>query len=94
MSSQDKVLTISILTPANAPIGLYTLNLQIFSHGKEFTLKLGTFILLFNPWLQGKHQTVHISSHQVSSARGKEMRGMILMGSGLIMGSLWDMERA
>ncbi|XP_077623178.1 protein-glutamine gamma-glutamyltransferase E [Crocuta crocuta] len=52
VSNTDNVLTISISSPANAPIGQYTLGAQISSQGNELIRKLGTFILLFNPWLQ------------------------------------------
>ncbi|XP_046534548.1 protein-glutamine gamma-glutamyltransferase E [Equus quagga] len=89
VSSQDKVLTISILTPANAPIGLYTLNLQIFSHGKEFTLKLGTFILLFNPWLQA--DSVFMSNRAEREEYVQEDAGIIYVGSANRIGMMgWN----
>lgn len=52
LSQTDNTLTISISSPASAPIGWYTLSLQVSSQGNNFTLKLGMFILLFNPWSQ------------------------------------------
>ncbi|XP_016071273.1 PREDICTED: protein-glutamine gamma-glutamyltransferase E [Miniopterus natalensis] len=52
LSQRDNTLTISISSPASAPIGWYTLSLQVSSQGNNFTLKLGMFILLFNPWSQ------------------------------------------
>ena len=94
VSNRNNVLNISILSPANAPIGRYTLNMQISSQGSDSMLKLGTFILLFNPWLQGRHPTTHTPSHQLRDVHGKEMEGMVFMGSGLIRGRLWNKERA
>lgn len=75
VSNKDDVLTISISSPANAPIGWYTLSTQISSQGNDFVQKLGTFILLFNPWVQGRHPTSHTPSHQLSNTEGKEMGG-------------------
>ncbi|XP_014645617.1 PREDICTED: protein-glutamine gamma-glutamyltransferase E [Ceratotherium simum simum] len=79
VSNKDKVLTISIITPANAPIGRYTLNLQIFSQGKEFVLKLGTFILLFNPWLQA--DGVFMRNEAEREEYVQEDAGIIYVGS-------------
>lgn len=42
--------TISVNTPANAPIGQYALLL----HASKSYCLLGNFILLFNPWCQGE----------------------------------------
>lgn len=75
VSNRDNVLNISILSPANAPIGRYTLDMQISSQGSDSTLKVGTFILLFNPWLQGRHPTTHTSSHQLRDAPWKRDGG-------------------
>lgn len=72
VSNKDNILTISISSPVNAPVGWYTLSTQISSQGKDFILKLGMFILLFNPWLQGRHVT-HTPSHQLSNTNGKKL---------------------
>lgn len=42
--------TISVNTPANAPIGQY----DLFLHASKAHCLLGKFILLFNPWCRGK----------------------------------------
>lgn len=42
--------TISVNTPARAPIGHYTLTLR----APRADCHLGSFILLFNPWCQGR----------------------------------------
>ncbi|XP_012583567.1 PREDICTED: protein-glutamine gamma-glutamyltransferase E [Condylura cristata] len=52
VSNQNNTLNISISSPVNAPIGWYTLNAQLSSQGNRSAMKLGSFILLFNPWLQ------------------------------------------
>lgn len=75
VSKQDNILTISMASPVNAPVGVYTLSAQISSRGKDFILKLGTFILLFNPWLPGGHLSNPTRGHQLSSTDGKELEG-------------------
>lgn len=52
-ANEGNNLVIAIASPANAPIGWYTMNVEISSNGRASSQKLGTFILLFNPWLQG-----------------------------------------
>ncbi|XP_037377193.1 protein-glutamine gamma-glutamyltransferase E [Talpa occidentalis] len=52
VSNQDNILNVSISSPVNAPIGFYTLDAQISSQGNRSAMKFGSFILLFNPWLQ------------------------------------------
>uniref|UniRef100_A0A8B9XRP2 protein-glutamine gamma-glutamyltransferase n=1 Tax=Bos mutus grunniens TaxID=30521 RepID=A0A8B9XRP2_BOSMU len=79
VSSRNNVLNISILSPANAPIGRYTLNMQISSQGSDSTLKLGTFILLFNPWLQA--DSVFMSNHAEREEYVQEDAGIIFVGS-------------
>eukprot|EP00069_Balaena_mysticetus_P004143 bmy_17140T0 len=76
--NKNNVLSISILSPANAPIGRYTLSIQISSEGNDSTLKLGTFILLFNPWLQA--DSVFMSNHDEREEYVQEDAGIIFMG--------------
>lgn len=94
LNNKNNVLSISILSPADAPIGRYTLSIEISYEGNDSTMEVGTFILLFNPWLQGRHLATHTPSQQPSDAHGKEMGGMIFMDSGLIRESFWNMETA
>ncbi|XP_052507146.1 protein-glutamine gamma-glutamyltransferase E [Budorcas taxicolor] len=79
VSNRNNVLNISILSPANAPIGRYTLNMQISSQGSDSMLKLGTFILLFNPWLQA--DGVFMSNHAEREEYVQEDAGIIFVGS-------------
>uniref|UniRef100_A0A673UMJ4 protein-glutamine gamma-glutamyltransferase n=1 Tax=Suricata suricatta TaxID=37032 RepID=A0A673UMJ4_SURSU len=79
VSNNDNVLTISISSPANAPIGRYTLSTQISSQGNDFVQKLGMFILLFNPWLQ--EDGVFMSNHAEREEYVQEDAGIIYVGS-------------
>uniref|UniRef100_A0A8C3YI37 protein-glutamine gamma-glutamyltransferase n=1 Tax=Catagonus wagneri TaxID=51154 RepID=A0A8C3YI37_9CETA len=79
LSNKDNVLVISILSPANAPIGRYTLSMQISSQGRDATLKLGTFILLFNPWLQA--DDVFMNNQAEREEYVQEDAGIIFVGS-------------
>ncbi|XP_032715317.1 protein-glutamine gamma-glutamyltransferase E [Lontra canadensis] len=79
VSKQDDILTISISSPVNAPVGWYTLSTQISSQGKDFILKLGTFILLFNPWLP--EDGVFMSNHAEREEYVQEDAGIIYVGS-------------
>ncbi|KAJ8778023.1 hypothetical protein J1605_001175 [Eschrichtius robustus] len=78
MYNKNNVLSISILSPANAPIGRYTLSIHISSEGNYSTLKLGTFILLFNPWLQA--DSVFMSNHDEREEYVQEDSGIIFVG--------------
>ncbi|XP_039719841.1 protein-glutamine gamma-glutamyltransferase E [Pteropus medius] len=75
VSQNNNTLTISIFSPANAPIGWYTLNIQI----NKYTLKLGMFILLFNPWLQA--DGVFMSNQAEREEYVQEDAGVIFVGS-------------
>ncbi|XP_059934185.1 protein-glutamine gamma-glutamyltransferase E [Mesoplodon densirostris] len=75
---RNNVLSISILSPANAPIGRYTLSAQISFEDSETTLKLGTFILLFNPWLQA--DSVFMSNCDEREEYVQEDAGVIFVG--------------
>ncbi|XP_078508191.1 protein-glutamine gamma-glutamyltransferase E-like [Lissotriton helveticus] len=46
----SNTFTYTILSPPTASIGRYDLSLQVSSSIKNSTIKLGQFILLFNPW--------------------------------------------
>ncbi|XP_023616070.1 protein-glutamine gamma-glutamyltransferase E isoform X1 [Myotis lucifugus] len=79
MSQRENTLNISISSPANAPIGWYTLNLQVFTQGNNFTLKLGMLILLFNPWSQA--DSVFMNSQAERQEYVLEDSGAIFVGS-------------
>ncbi|XP_028612490.1 protein-glutamine gamma-glutamyltransferase E [Grammomys surdaster] len=72
-------LVIAISSPASAPIGLYTLSLEISSRGRVSSLRLGTFIMLFNPWLQA--DDVFMSNHAERYEYVEEDAGIIYVGS-------------
>ncbi|XP_005874795.1 PREDICTED: protein-glutamine gamma-glutamyltransferase E [Myotis brandtii] len=79
VSQRENTLNISISSPANAPIGWYTLNLQVFTQGNNFTLKLGMLILLFNPWSQA--DSVFMNSQAERREYVLEDSGAIFVGS-------------
>ncbi|XP_060043465.1 protein-glutamine gamma-glutamyltransferase E [Erinaceus europaeus] len=78
VSNQNSTLTISITSPVNAPIGWYTLSLQP-SRGSGSTVKLGMFILLFNPWLQA--DGVFMSNQAEREEYVQQDAGAIYVGS-------------
>ncbi|KAM9249936.1 protein-glutamine gamma-glutamyltransferase E [Dugong dugon] len=72
--SQDNTLTVRISSPAYAPIGRYTLSLQ----SSFSSVRLGTFILLFNPWLQA--DSVFMSNAAEREEYVQEDAGIIYVG--------------
>ncbi|ELV12806.1 Protein-glutamine gamma-glutamyltransferase E, partial [Tupaia chinensis] len=78
-NNNNNNLAVAISSPANAPIGLYTLNLQISSQGSVSSLKLGTFMLLFNPWQQA--DSVFMGNHAEREEYVQEDAGIIFVGS-------------
>ncbi|KAM6163821.1 protein-glutamine gamma-glutamyltransferase E [Rhynchocyon petersi] len=74
-ASQGNSLTIAISSPANAPIGQYTLSVQ----GSSSTMNLGTFIMLFNPWLQA--DSVFMSNAAEREEYVQQDSGAIYVGS-------------
>ncbi|XP_019395102.1 PREDICTED: protein-glutamine gamma-glutamyltransferase E-like isoform X2 [Crocodylus porosus] len=49
-STSSGSASISISSPATAPIGRYRLSVKVFLGGRSSTLDIGMFVLLFNPW--------------------------------------------
>nr|XP_020029446.1 protein-glutamine gamma-glutamyltransferase E [Castor canadensis] len=78
-ANNDNVLTIAIVSPVNAPIGWYTMDIQISSNGSVSSAKLGKFILLFNPWLQT--DDVFMSNQAERQEYVEEDSGIIYVGS-------------
>uniref|UniRef100_A0A672U0S6 protein-glutamine gamma-glutamyltransferase n=1 Tax=Strigops habroptila TaxID=2489341 RepID=A0A672U0S6_STRHB len=52
-STSSNSVSISISSPPNAVIGRYKLSVQTTSSGSSSPAILGTFVLLFNPWVSG-----------------------------------------
>ncbi|XP_010971092.2 protein-glutamine gamma-glutamyltransferase E [Camelus dromedarius] len=89
VSNENNVLNISILSPANAPIGRYTLGIQISAQGSASTQNLGTFILLFNPWLQA--DAVFMNNQAEREEYVQEDAGIIFVGSANRIGMIgWN----
>ena len=77
--NNGNALTVAISSPASAPIGWYTMSLQISSKGRVSSVKLGTFVLLFNPWLQA--DDVFMSNQAERQEYVEEDSGNIFVGS-------------
>ncbi|CAH6787886.1 Tgm3 [Phodopus roborovskii] len=78
-ANNDNNLIVAIASPVNAPIGWYTMNIEISSNGRVSSQKLGTFILLFNPWLQA--DDVFMSNNAEREEYVEEDSGIIYVGS-------------
>ncbi|XP_012521267.1 PREDICTED: protein-glutamine gamma-glutamyltransferase E [Propithecus coquereli] len=77
--SNSSNLAITISSPASAPIGHYTLSVQIASQAGIASVKLGEFVLLFNPWVNV--DSVFISNHAERQEYVQEDAGIIYVGS-------------
>ncbi|CAO2578820.1 Protein-glutamine gamma-glutamyltransferase E, partial [Lemmus lemmus] len=78
-ASNNNNLTITVASPASAPIGWYTMSVEISSQGRASSQKLGMFILLFNPWLQA--DDVFMSNSAERQEYVEEDSGIIYVGS-------------
>ncbi|XP_021578894.2 protein-glutamine gamma-glutamyltransferase E isoform X1 [Ictidomys tridecemlineatus] len=81
-SKEGNVLTVIISSPVSAPIGWYTLNIQVTSPSSSegmYTANLGVFVLLFNPWMQG--DDVFMSNEAERREFVEEDSGAIFVGS-------------
>lgn len=78
-ASNGNNLFIAIASPVSAPIGLYTLNVEVSSKGRVSSVKLGTFTVLFNPWHQ--EDDVFMSNHAERQEYVEEDSGIIYVGS-------------
>lgn len=98
-ANNNNNLTIVVTSPANAPIGWYTMNVEISSQGRVSSQKLGMFILLFNPWLQGRSLTTASPTPptaliEATSVENKDDGHMLLTGLDLIVESFWTVGGA
>uniref|UniRef100_A0A8U8C482 Transglutaminase-like domain-containing protein n=1 Tax=Geospiza parvula TaxID=87175 RepID=A0A8U8C482_GEOPR len=73
--SEPRCLNLSILSPADAVIGRYKLQLQVLAGNKVSSKALGQFVLLFNPWCP---------DDDVYMANEKERQEYVLNDSGII----------
>ncbi|XP_078005296.1 protein-glutamine gamma-glutamyltransferase E [Phascolarctos cinereus] len=78
-NNSDGSVTVAISSPANAPIGRYTLSIQIASEGGSTSTTLGTWVLLFNPWLQA--DGVFMMNNAEREEYVEEDAGVIFVGS-------------
>ncbi|XP_027725486.1 protein-glutamine gamma-glutamyltransferase E [Vombatus ursinus] len=78
-NNSDGSVIVAISSPANAPIGRYTLSIQIASQGGSTSTTLGTWVLLFNPWLQA--DGVFMMNNAEREEYVEEDAGVIFVGS-------------
>ncbi|VTJ74585.1 Hypothetical predicted protein [Marmota monax] len=80
-NKEGNLLTVIISSPVSAPIGWYTMNIQVTSSSSEgmYTASLGVFVLLFNPWMQG--DDVFMSNEAERREFVEEDSGAIFVGS-------------
>ncbi|XP_074067289.1 protein-glutamine gamma-glutamyltransferase E [Macrotis lagotis] len=78
-NNNDRSMIIAISSPANAPIGRYTLSIQISSQGSNTSITLGTWIQLFNPWLQA--DGVFMMNNAERQEYVEEDAGILYVGS-------------
>ncbi|KAL1785647.1 protein-glutamine gamma-glutamyltransferase E [Sigmodon hispidus] len=78
-ANEGNNLVVAITSPVNAPIGWYTINIESSSNGRVSSQKTGTFILLFNPWLQT--DDVFMSNNAERREYVEEDSGIIYVGS-------------
>ncbi|XP_072488499.1 protein-glutamine gamma-glutamyltransferase E isoform X1 [Notamacropus eugenii] len=78
-SNNNGAVMVTISNPASAPIGRYTLSLQIASQSRSTSTTLGTWVLLFNPWLQA--DGVFMMNNAEREEYVEEDAGIIYVGS-------------
>ena len=59
VDQQDSTLSLNLTTPANAPIGHYSLSLEASTGYQGSSFMLGQFTLLFNSWCPGELHSIH-----------------------------------
>ncbi|XP_043836778.1 protein-glutamine gamma-glutamyltransferase E [Dromiciops gliroides] len=79
LSNDGSSISLTITSPPNAPIGRYTLTLQIASQGGYTTTNLGTWVQLFNPWLEV--DAVFMMNNAEREEYVEEDAGIIYVGS-------------
>ncbi|XP_066558983.1 transglutaminase 5, like [Amia ocellicauda] len=76
---QSRSLSVHIVTPPDACIGLHTLHVQILSPYQSHTYNIAEFILLFNPW--SRDDTVYLPSEEHREEYLKNEFGSVYMGT-------------
>lgn len=68
LDQQDSELSLQLIAPADAPIGLYRLSMEASTGYQGSSFMLGHFTLLFNPWCPGEVYSTH---GQVGGGQGQ-----------------------
>uniref|UniRef100_A0A2K6F403 Protein-glutamine gamma-glutamyltransferase 2 n=1 Tax=Propithecus coquereli TaxID=379532 RepID=A0A2K6F403_PROCO len=89
VDQEDSALSLQLSTPANAPIGLYRLSLEISSGIQGSGFVLGHFILLFNAWCP--EDAVYLESDEERQEYVLTQQGFIYQGSRWFINSIpWN----
>lgn len=88
-SSSNNVMNITTNIPVNAVIGRYNMSLQTTSGGRPNVSRLGTFIVLFNPWANADE--VYMSNEAEKTEYVLNETGLYWFGNVTSYGSRrWD----
>ncbi|XP_073462415.1 protein-glutamine gamma-glutamyltransferase E-like isoform X2 [Aquarana catesbeiana] len=88
-SSSNNVMNITTNIPVNAVIGRYNMSLQSTSGGRPSVSRVGTFIVLFNPW--AKDDEVYMSNEAEKTEYVLNEIGLYWFGNVTSYGSRrWD----
>ncbi|XP_069351823.1 protein-glutamine gamma-glutamyltransferase 2 [Eulemur rufifrons] len=89
VDQEDNVLSLQIKALANAPIGLYRLDLDVSSGTQGSGFQLGYFILLYNPWCP--EDAVYLESEEQRQEYVLNQQGFIYQGSSRFINSVpWN----
>nr|XP_020764725.1 protein-glutamine gamma-glutamyltransferase 2 [Odocoileus virginianus texanus] len=89
VDQQDSTLSLNLTTPANAPIGHYSLSLEASTGYQGSSFMLGQFTLLFNSWCPA--DAVYLDSDEERREYVLTQQGFIYQGSAKFIKSIpWN----
>ncbi|XP_056606610.1 protein-glutamine gamma-glutamyltransferase 5-like isoform X2 [Triplophysa dalaica] len=77
--NSPRTISVSLLSPASASVGVYTLSLKVQTRTSVKTHSLGLFTLLCNPWCQG--DSVFLSSEELRDEYVRSDIGLLFKGT-------------
>ncbi|KAJ8259035.1 hypothetical protein COCON_G00180470 [Conger conger] len=78
-SVRSQSVTVTILAPAFSPIGLYELCLHILTQPRQYSYRIGEFVLLYNPWCPA--DSVYLQTEDLREEYVKSDVGFLYMGT-------------
>ncbi|XP_059562108.1 protein-glutamine gamma-glutamyltransferase 2 [Myotis daubentonii] len=89
LDQQDSELSLQLIAPAHAPIGLYRLSMEASTGYQGSSFMLGNFTLLFNPWCPA--DAVYLDSEEERQEYVLAQQGFVYQGSAkYIHGVPWN----